>query len=472
VTFDDRLLTQTLAAVRAYQEGLPDRPVYPPATREELHAALGGPLPEEPVPAEQVIDELVKGADPGIVASSGPRYFGFVIGGTLPAALAADWLTSNWDQNAAGYPSAPAGMVAEEIVSKWLRDLLGLPSTASVGFVTGGAMANFTSLAAARFSVLERAGWDVEENGLAGAPPVRVLASEQAHFTISTATRLLGMGLKSVRPVPTDDQGRILVDELRRVLDEDDGPTIVCAQAGSIETGATDPLEEISTEAHARDAWCHVDGAFGLWAAASPQLRDQLRGVELADSWATDAHKWLNVPYDSGICVIADPRAHRSATSLFVNAAYFPDPEADERHGFEWVPELSRRARGFTIYAALRSLGRRGVAELIEGCCARAREMGDLLRDGDGVEILNDVVLNQVLVRFHDDDAATWSVIDRVQREGTCWLGGTTFKGRAAMRVSICNWSTTAADIERSAAAILAAADAERPAAVAGRATA
>jgi glutamate/tyrosine decarboxylase-like PLP-dependent enzyme len=331
-------------------------------------------------------------------------------------------------------------------------------------------MANFTALAAARFEVLKRAGWNVEEEGLVGAPRVRVLAGEQAHFTISTATRMLGMGTRSLRPVPTDDEGRIVPDELRRVLDEDEGPAIVCAQAGSIETGATDPLDEVVAAAHDHGAWCHVDGAIGLWAAASPERREQLRGLETADSWSTDGHKWLNVPYDSGICIVADPLAHRSATSIFTNAAYFPDPEADERHGFEWVPELSRRARGFTLYAALRSLGRRGLAELVDGCCARATEMAAILRDADGVEVLNDVVLNQVLVRFHDDDQATWAVIDRVQRDGTCWLGGTTFKERAAMRVSVCNWSTTSDDIERAAGAILAAANAERPAAVAGQA--
>jgi glutamate/tyrosine decarboxylase-like PLP-dependent enzyme len=469
MTDDIELLAHTVAAVRSYQRGLRDRSVYPPATRAELHHALGGALPEEPLPAMQVIDELVTGADAGIVASAGPRYFGFVVGGTLPAALAADWLTSTWDQNAAGFPSAPAAMVVEEIVAGWLLDLLGLPPTASVGFVTGGAMANFTALAAARGEVLRRAGWDVEVNGLPGAPPIRVLAGEHAHFTISTAVRLLGLGAANVRPIGTDDQGRIVVDELRRALDEGDGPAIVCAQAGSIETGATDPLAEIVAEAHAHGAWCHVDGAFGLWAAASPRQREMLRGVELADSWATDAHKWLNVPYDSGICIVANPTAHRSATSLFANAAYFPDPEADERHGFEWVPELSRRARGFTIYAALRSLGRRGLAALVEGCCLRAREMAALLREGDGVEVLGDVVLNQVLVRFHDDDQATWAVIDRVQKDGTCWLGGTTFKGRAAMRVSVCNWSTTTADIEQSAAVILTAAEAERPVGVTGQ---
>jgi len=319
-------------------------------------------------------------------------------------------------------------------------------------------MANFTCLAAARHAVLARAGWDVEECGLQGAPGVTVVVGDEAHATIFSALRFLGLGAGTARRVATDGQGRMRADALRDILGTCDGPTIVCAQAGNVNTGAFDPLEEIVALARARDAWLHVDGAFGLWAAASPAHRHLTTGVAGADSWASDGHKWLNVPYDSGFAIVADPAAHRAAMSI--GAAYLVADDTGRRDALDWVPELSRRARGFPVYAALRALGRRGVAELVARCCTLARRMAEVLGAAPGVEILNDVVLNQVLVRFTppgggDADAFTRTVIERVQEDGTCWLAGTTWHGRGAMRVSVCNWSTTAADIDRSAETIL-----------------
>ncbi len=354
--------------------------------------------------------------------------------------------------------------MVEEVAASWLLDLLGLPSDASVGFVTGATMANFTCLAAARHATLRRAGWDVEAEGLRGAPRVHVVVGEEAHVTIFAALRMLGLGSRRVHRVPTDNQGRMQSRALAATLAECAGPTIVCAQAGNVSTGAFDPVKEIAAIAQGHGAWLHVDGAFGLWAAASPALRERAAGIELADSWSMDAHKWLNVPYDSGIAIVRDSQAHRAAMSA--TAAYLVQAAGQQRDSFDWVPEFSRRARGFTVYAALRSLGRRGAGELIERCCRLARLMAERLQADPRVEILNDVVLNQVLVRFHpprgdDADAFTSAVIARVQRDGTCWLGGTTWHDMAAMRISVSNWSTAEHDIETSAAAILAAARAE-----------
>jgi len=390
------------------------------------------------------------------VASAGPRYFGFVIGGALPVAVAADWLTSAWDQNGGGYAASPALSVAEEVVAGWIRDLLGLPSACGVGFVTGCQMAHFTCLAAARHAVLRDAGWDVEAHGLQGGPALRVIASEQAHVTVPVACRMLGLGAERVRLVPTDDQGRMAPAELETALAEQEGPTIVCAQAGDINTGAFDPIADIVELCRARDAWCHIDGAFGLWAAVSPTRRGLLQGFEGADSWATDGHKWLNVPYDCGIAAVADASAHRAAMAS--TSAYIPAHDEGTPWGFDWTPEFSRRARGLPLYAALRSLGRVGLARMIDSSCDNAERMASRLADANGVEILNDVVLNQVLVRFDDDDEATNAVIERTQRDGTCWLSGSSFRGRAVMRVSIVGWQTTADDVDRSAEAILEAA--------------
>lgn len=450
---DADLLKRTADLALEFLEGLPGRRVGPGAGVEELRAALGGPLPERGEDPLEVVERLARGADPGLVAMAGPRYFGFVIGGHLPATLAADWLASTWDQNATLYVTSPANSVAEEVSAGWLLDLLGLPAGASVGYVTGGQMANFTCLAAARHAVLRRAGWDVEADGLQGAPAIDVVVSQDAHVTVLVALQMLGLGRRRVKQVATDDQGRMRPDSLREVLQGCEGPLIVCAAAGNVSTGSFDALEEILPAVRERGGWVHVDGAFGLWAAASPELRHLTRGAGKADSWAVDAHKWLNVPYDCGLAITAWPDAHRA--SMIAAAAYVQPSGGAVRDPFDFTPEFSRRARGFTVWAALRSLGRSGVAELVERCCALARRMADRLRGEPGVEILNDVVLNQVLVRFHGSDERTREVIRRVQEDGTCWLGGTIWHGVAAMRISVSNWSTTAADIDDSAEAIL-----------------
>src|SRR3954471_5763319 len=441
---------------REFIDSLGSRPVGVQADVEELRARLARPLGAEGETPTAVIQDLARDVDPGLVASAGPRYFGFVIGGALPVAVAADWLTSAWDQNGGGYVASPALSVAEEVAAGWVRDLLGLPATSSIGFVTGCQMAHFTCLAAARHAVLRDAGWDVEAQGLQGAPEVRVIAGAQAHVTVQVACRMLGLGAERLRRVACDDEGRMLLDALRAELARYDGPTIVCAQAGEINTGGFDPFDAIVDACRERGAWCHVDGAFGLWAAASPSRRALIAGFERADSWATDGHKWLNVPYDSGIAAVGDASAHRAAMTS--TSAYIPPHEEDIPWGFDWNPEFSRRARGVPVYAALRALGRSGVADLVDRCCDHATLMASLLGGADGVEVLNDVVLNQVLVRFGDSDELTNAVIARVQADGACWLSGSTFNGREVMRVSVVGWQTTARDVERSAEAILAAA--------------
>jgi glutamate/tyrosine decarboxylase-like PLP-dependent enzyme len=455
---DTGLLDRTVAIARDYLAGLEDRHVGPRTSEAELRSALDVPLPDSGVDAETVIEELARGMDPGLVASAGPRFFGFVIGGSLPAALAADWLTSTWDQNAAIYVASPAAAVAEDVCARWILELLGLPQGSSIGFVTGGQMANFTALAAARHAVLRRAGCDVEQQGLAGAPPVRVLLGEEAHVTVTAAVRLLGIGTDSIERVEADEQARMRPEALGERLSRTDGPAIVCAQAGNIDTGAIDPLGEIAAIARHHQAWCHVDGAFGLWAAATPAHRDQVAGIEEADSWVADGHKWLNVPYDSGFAIVKDAASHRAATAL--TASYLPRENEGQRWSAEWVPELSRRARALPVYAALRSLGREGVARLVDNCCSRATQLAEALAGHPGVQILNDVTLNQVLVRFDDDDGTTDAVIRAVQDDGVCWLGGTTNRGVRAMRVSICNWATSEDDIQRSTRSILGAAQA------------
>lgn len=449
------LLDRTAALARAYLGGVDERHVGAEASLAELQSALDVPLPDTGVDAETVIEELAAAMDRGLIASQGPRFFGFVVGGAVPAALAADWLTSTWDQNAAIYAAAPAACVAEDVCARWIVELFGLPSGSSVGFVTGGQMGNFTCLAAARHAVLERAGWDVEQRGLCGAPPIRVFAGEEAHVTVLAAVRLLGLGLDSVEWVEADEEGRMRPEALAEGLSRADAPAIVCAQAGNIDTGAIDPLGEIAEIARCHEAWCHVDGAFGLWAAASPAHRQQVAGVERADSWVADAHKWLNVPYDSSFAIVKHPEAHRAATAL--TASYLPRSEDTERWPAEWVPELSRRARALPVYAALRALGRAGVAQIVENCCERAAQLAELLSDAPEAKVLNDVQLNQVLVRFADDDQRTDAVIAAIQDDGVCWAGGTTRGGRRAMRVSICHWATSRSDIERSARSILAA---------------
>lgn len=454
---DPELFLRTADIAAEYLTSLPERPVRADASLDELRSALGVALEDGQLPALQVIEELVEASDPGLVGTQSPRYFGFVIGGALNAAIAADWLTSVWDQNAAGYPGGPSAAVAEEVACGWLLDILGLPADSGVGLTTGCQMAHFTCLAAARHRALAEAGWDVESDGLFGAPPIRVLVGAKAHTTVFAALRMLGLGSRRVELVAADDQGRMRTSELARVLSSGAGPAIVVAQVGEVNTGAIDDVPVIARLAHEHNSWCHVDGAFGLWAAASPRMRGLVEGVADADSWATDAHKWLNVPYDSGVAIVRDRNAHAAAMNSFAGAEYIPQPKHDERYEAEWVPEFSRRARGFAVYAALRELGRGGVAALVERCCAGARLMAEELTRDPRATILNDVVLNQVLVRFACDGAnVTDHVIDSAQREGTCWMSGTTWDGGPAMRISVCNWRTTEDDIRRSAEAILA----------------
>jgi glutamate/tyrosine decarboxylase-like PLP-dependent enzyme len=444
------LLLRTAEIAADFVESLHDRPVWPAATVEELRHALGGPLPDGPVDSRTVIEELAEDADRGTVGMPGGRYFGFVIGGALPAALAADWLASTWDQNAGLVVAGPAAAVVEEVAGEWLKELLGLPRTASFAFVTGCQMAHVTCLAAARHDVLARAGWDVEQDGLAGAPQIRVLAGTKRHVTIDRALRLLGIGSGSITVVEADSQGRMRVDALATALEVVRAPAIVCAQAGEVNTGAFDDLAEMGRLARVAGTWLHVDGAFGLWASASPERRHLLSGVDRADSWATDAHKWLNVPYDCGLAFVAHPEAHRSAMRL--TAEYLVvDPEV-ARDQMDWTPEFSRRARGFAVYAALRSLGRQGVADLVEGCCARARQFAAEIASLPGCEVLNDVVLNQVLFRFEDDET-TNAVLAEVQASGEAWMSGTSWNGRAAIRLSVSNWRTSEDDIARTLAA-------------------
>ena len=450
--------TQGLNAAAAHAERflltLDERPVEARADASRIRKALGAPLAERGEDPEAVIEALALGADDGIVASAGPRHFGFVIGGALPAALAADWLVSAWDQCAAFHSLSPAAAAIEEIAGGWILDLLGLPADAGVGFVTGGQAANTTGLAAARHAVLARCGWDVEQKGLTGAPPVNVVCGEQAHATLYNALRMLGLGAQTATRIPVDAQGRMAVAALEESLRGLEGPTIVCAQAGNVATGAFDPFEPIAAACAARDAWLHVDGAFGLWAAAAPSTRELLRGVERADSWAVDAHKWLNVPYDSAMAIVADADVHRAAMGL---AASYLVADPAQRDSTNYVPESSRRARAVPVYAALRSLGRSGVAELVERNCAHARRMAARLAQIPGARVLNDVVLNQVLVAFEGGDEANRAAVAAVQRDGTCWLGGTEWEGRAVMRLSFSNWATTDADVDRSADAIAAA---------------
>jgi glutamate/tyrosine decarboxylase-like PLP-dependent enzyme len=437
---DVRALLELTAAIAAdYVESLDDRRVFPDVTPEQLREALGGPLPEQPVDARQVVTELAAAAEPGVVAMGSGRYFGFVIGGALPAALAADWLATAWDQNAGLYVAGPSASVVEQVTREWILDLLGLPGEASIGFVTGTQMAHVTGLAAARFHVLDAVGWDVEHDGLQGAPRIRVLAGAKRHVTLDRALRLLGLGEPTV--VDADEQGRMRIDALDRAIADGDGPTIVCAQAGEVNTGAFDPLTDIADVCQDAHAWLHVDGAFGIWAAVSPELRHLVSGIERADSWTTDAHKWLNVPYDSGIVLCAHPESHRRA--MTVQAAYLIQDEGQRRvrDQVDWVPEFSRRARGFAVYAALRSLGREGLIELVERCCAQARRFADKIAELPGVRVLNEVVLNQVLFRFADDER-TDAALAAVQASGDVWLSGTTWNGRKAIRVSVSNWRT------------------------------
>ncbi|WP_460345236.1 pyridoxal phosphate-dependent decarboxylase family protein [Actinoallomurus acanthiterrae] len=438
-----------------WRASVAERPVFPSVDPAELRSLLdAGKVPERGEDAVAVLDVLARAGELGSTASAGPRYFGYVIGSSLPVAVAADWLVSAWDQNATLYSCGPAVCVIEDVCAGWLVDLLGLPHQTSVGFTTGTQMAAFTALAAARHRLLAAQGWDAEADGLWGAPRIPVIASAQRHASVDRALRYLGMGAR-VRPVACDANGAVVLGALAEALDEVERPPIVCVQAGNINTGAVDPLAEVCELVHARDGWVHVDGAIGLWALASAEHRHVLRGAELADSWTTDAHKWLNVPFDCGVAFVAHPEAHVAA--LRVTADYLEVSE--RRDQINTVPEWSRRARSVPLYAALRTLGRSGVADLVDRNIANARQMAARLSAEPGVEILNDVVLNQVLVRFtapdHDADLLTAEVIRRVQDEGTCWLSGSTVDDRPVMRVSVCSWLTSTDDIDRGADAIV-----------------
>ncbi|HEY5978209.1 MAG TPA: pyridoxal-dependent decarboxylase [Microlunatus sp.] len=446
------VLERVLAESLDFLDGLPSRPVSARADVDGVAAALGGPLPTDGAEPLAVIDELLAGAEPGVVAMPSPRFFGWVIGGVLPAALGADWLTSLWDQNAGLLVSSPAAAGAERVAGEWLLDLLGLPSGAAVGFVTGGMMANFTCLAAARGAVLRRVGWDVDTDGLVGSPPVRVLVGRERHDTIDLSLRLLGLGAGRAIEVDVDSEGRILPAALAAALDAGPAnvPTIVCLQAGNVHSGAYDPFGEAIAVARRHGAWVHVDGAFGLWAAASPTLRGLLAGADRADSWATDAHKTLNVPYDNGIAIVADAAALRAA--MGVQAAYLiqdsrPDP-------MDAVPEFSRRARGFTVWAALRSLGRVGVAAMVDGLVTRAARFAEQLRGVDGVEIVNDVVFTQVCVALGTEEV-TREVARRLLADGTAWMTPSTWHGRTVLRISVSNHRTADADVDASVAALV-----------------
>jgi glutamate/tyrosine decarboxylase-like PLP-dependent enzyme len=448
-----RGLAEAFDISQAYLRSLPERHVGPRADADALRERLAPTLADAGEDPESVITALAAAVDPGLVASAGPRYYGFVIGGILPAAAAADWLTTTWAQNGALHALSPAAAAAEQVAGEWMLDLLGLPADASFGLPTGAGLGNAVGLAAGRHAVLERVGWDVEARGLYGAPEVEVIIGEEAHATVLTALQYLGLGRERVRRIGTDGQGRMRVDELATAINGSDAPLLVAAQAGNVNTGAFDPIGEIADVLSGRpNSWLHVDGAFGLWASVSPDLRQLVHGVERADSWSTDAHKWLNAGYDCGFVAVRDQGAHRAA--MAATAAYLL--RSEQRESWEYVLDSSRRARGFALYAAIRSLGRDGVRELVERCCRLARGMAEQLTAG-GVEVLNEVVLNQVLVRF-GDDSRTQAVIAMVQEDGTAWMGGTSWNGMAAMRISVSNWSTTEADADASVQAILRAA--------------
>ena len=440
------LLADAAARAIRYLGGLGTRPVAPTASAIGGLSAFDERLPDKPSDPGETLGLLDDVGSPATTAMAGPRFFGFVIGGSLPVTLAANWLAGAWDQNTGLYRPTPATSFIEQIALRWLLDLLQLPSDCAGSFVTGATVANLCCLAAARNSVLKRAGWDVEGKGLFGAPSITVIVGEEIHPSVTKSLGVLGMGRNRVVRVPVDGQGQMRADRLPSMS----GPTIVCTQAGNVNTGAFDPIGVICEQAHAAGAWVHVDGAFGLWAAAAPSLRSLVAGVAEADSWATDAHKWLNVPYDCGLAFVRDHSALKAAMSI--SAEYLPT-QSEFRNPSDFTPELSRRARGVEVWAALRSLGREGIAELIERNCAQARHFAERL-SAAGFEILNQVVLNQVLVSF-GNTAKTARTIQAIQDEGTCWCGITVWQGRTAMRISVSSWATTDADVDRSIEAIV-----------------
>ncbi len=449
----ERSLHRAAGLIADYRRNAADARVSPVSTREAVASHLDPTLPAGPTPIDTVIDELVAAAAPGLMGSAGPRYFGFVVGGSLDAALVADLLTSGWDQNAFNGALSPASLAFEDVAGSWLKQLLGVPASASVGYVTGAGGANTVGLAAGRSHVLAAHGWDADRDGLFGAPRLRVIASVERHATVDRSLRLLGLGDGSIDEVPATANGAMDAGALAaRLAAGPDGATIVCAQAGNVNTGACDELRAIATAARAHGAWLHVDGAFGLWAAASETTAALVDGVELADSWGCDGHKWLNVPYDSGYAFCAHPEVHAGAMA-YVASYLSGQVEGRTFGGGDFTLESSRRARGFATWAALRSLGRSGVADLIDRCCSLARRFAERLDALDGCEVANDVVLNQVLVRV-GDEALTNRVERLVQDDGTCWLGATTWRGERLLRISVSNWSTSAADVDASVDAI------------------
>jgi glutamate/tyrosine decarboxylase-like PLP-dependent enzyme len=441
-----KLLEETMKRATNYLENLSERDVAPNRDAVARLAKLSGPFPEQGLKADAVLAELDEFCSPATMATAGPRFFGFVTGGSLPAALAANWLAGAWDQPASFYEETPATAFLEQLALGWLIDIFGLPSECGGGFVTGATVANFAALAAARRVVLARAGWDVERDGLFGAPPITVVVGAEVHASLIKSLGLLGLGRSRVVRVAADGQGRMRAEALPTVS----GPTIICAQAGNVNTGAFDPFREICKRAHSEGAWVHVDGAFGLWALACPSRLHLADGVGEADSWATDAHKWLNVPYDSGLAFVRDAEALRAA--MAVTAEYLP-ASTEHRKPCDYTPEMSRRARGVEVWAALRSLGRSGLSDLIERSCRYAKRFAEVL-EAAGYEILNDVVLNQVLVSF-GDAGTTRKVIAEIQEDGSCWCGGTVWQGHTAMRISVSSWATTEADVDRSLEAML-----------------
>lgn len=450
----DESLAKAHEHVRRWLSSVDERPIGPRVTATDLLDDVGGPLPQHGMDPADVVDELAAKADPGLMAIASGRFFGWVMGGTLPAGLAADWMVSGWDQNAGMRYSTPASAALEEAAGHWLLELLHLPPESDVGFATGATMSSFTCLAAARHSVLAAAGWDVERAGLTGAPKVHVLVGAERHDTVDLALRYLGLGEPTA--VAADTEGRVRVDALADALDAIPGgePIILCLQAGHIHSGAFDPFAEAIALAHERGAWVHVDGAFGLWAAASPGLRHLVEGIETADSWATDAHKTLNVPYDCGLAIVTDSASLRSA--MGVHASYLVDDDTGPGDPHEKVPELSRRARGVPVWAVLRSLGRQGVADLVDGLASNAREIAKGLAEIDGVEVLNDVVYTQVCVAFGSDER-TREVAARLIADGTTWMSGSRWHDRDVVRISVSNWSTDQRDVRLSVDAVRAA---------------
>ena len=430
----------------AYRQSCDGRSVAPKPGAIDAIARFVEPLPDNGTPDAEVLALLDEVGSPATVAMAGPRFFGFVIGGSIPVSVATNWLTTAWDQNVVMHEVTPAAATLEQVALDWLVDILGLPVGTGGGFVTGATVANFTALAAARHRVFADVGWDVEANGLIGAPALQVIVGEEAHPTLFKSLGMLGLGRERVVRIPVDGQGRMVAARLPAI----DGPTIVCTQAGNINTGAFDPIGDICDAVKSSAAWVHVDGAFGLWAAASPQQAHLIQGMQSADSWATDAHKWLNVPYDCGIAFVRNPPDLASAMAI---TADYLITDSEHRNPSDYTPELSRRGRGIDVWAALRSLGRNGVAELVSRCCRHATRFAAGFTDA-GFDVLNDVVLNQVLVSF-GDDATTRRIIDQIQRDGTCWCGATVWQGRTAMRISVSSWATTENDVEVSLDAMI-----------------